>query len=142
MKHITRKIKGFTLIELLVAIAIISILAAAVLVSMLGYGKKARASRAMAQASSVIPSMVSCAGNNGVPQDPAASTYICKIGGADIPSYGTWPTLPAGYSVANFSWTNSSSWYFRVAGESQTICCNSTMNSCGMQTPCTRSTIW
>lgn len=129
------KPKGFTLIELLIVISIIGILAAAVLVSLSSYGKKARASRAMAQASSVIPAMASCAGNGGT---PAFSGNICSIG----VSYGTWPTFPTGYGVATSNWTSSSSWFFSVTGESQTICCNSTMNSCGMPAACDVNATW
>jgi prepilin-type N-terminal cleavage/methylation domain-containing protein len=129
---------SFTLVELMVVIAIIGILAGVVLVSMSSYGKKARASRALSQASSVIPSMISCAGNGGT---PAFSGNICSLSA----SYGTWPTFPTGYSVAASNWTSSSNWYFRVDGESQYICCNSKMNGCGQvanAAACTNIAIW
>jgi len=127
--------KGFTLIEILVAIAIVGILAAVVLVSMQSYGAKARLSRAMAQASSVISSLVSCAGNGGT---PSFSGQICSLGSG----YGDWPTFPSGYSVNSSDWTSASSWYFSVTGESQTICCNSKMNSCGITGTCDATTTW
>ncbi|MFH0929655.1 MAG: type II secretion system protein [Candidatus Moraniibacteriota bacterium] len=132
---------GFTLIEVMVAIAIIGILAAVVTVSMSSYGKKARASKAMAQASSAIPSMVSCAGNIGN-SAVRFSGYIC---GSSNQGYGSWPVFPSGYSVNASDWTSSSNWYFRVysSADSQTICCNSAMNSCGQPSvACSATAIW
>ena len=133
--------KAFTLIELMVAIGIIGILSAVVLVSMKSYGAKARASRAMAQASSVIPSMVSCAGNSGTPQ---FSGNICSgITGAD--KYGSWPTWPSSdYNVAASNWNSSSDWYFKVSVESgqNAICCNSKMSSCGQPASCDANATW
>ena len=140
MKNI-KKASAFTLIELMVAIAIIGILAAVVLVSMQSYAKKARSSRAMAQASSVIPQMVSCAGNGGT---PGFSVNICSLGA----SYGTWPTFPSDYAVASSSptpnWTSSSNWVFKVSSttDSQSFCCNSAMNSCGQPASCNASATW
>ncbi|MDI6777593.1 MAG: type II secretion system protein [Patescibacteria group bacterium] len=128
---------AFTLIEIMVAIAIVSILAAAVLVSMQSYGVKGRSSRALAQASSALPSMVSCWGNSGTVSDSPGD--ICSGKSA----YGNWPTLPNGYSFSAVTGTSSSSFYFTVTGESQTICCNSAMNSCGIITgACDASATW
>ena len=132
--------KAFTLIEILVAIAIIGILATVVLVSMQSYGKKARASRAMAQASSVIPSMVSCWGNGG---DVTAGTNICSIGSG----YGVWPTLPTGYSYSGNSITKAQSaspWVFSVTNteSAPTVCCNSKMSGCGMPSSCDVNATW
>jgi len=136
-KKMLKKKVGFTLIEIMVTIAIIGILAAVVMVSMSSYAKKARASRALAQASSVIPSMISCWGNGGTVN---SSGQICSLGSG----YGSWPTLPSGYSFSGVTGTSSSSFYFSVTGESQTICCNSAMNSCGMVNSgvCNESTTW
>lgn len=146
MKHAIQKNKNgaFTLIELMVAIAIIGILAAVVLVSMQGYAKKARASRAMAQASSVIPSLVSCWGNGGTKQD--APGDICS----GKSSYGQWPVLSDNYSFSAVTGTSSSSFYFSVISDSShddvKICCNSKMNSCGQvgsaSAACAASTTW
>jgi prepilin-type N-terminal cleavage/methylation domain-containing protein len=129
---------GFTLIEIMIAIAIIGVLSAVVLVSMKSYGAKARASRAMAQASSVIPSLVSCAGNGGT---PSFSGQICSIGSG----YGSWPTWPSSdYNVAASNWTSSSNWYFKVSVESgqNAICCNSKMSSCGQPASCDANATW
>ena len=132
--------KAFTLIELLVVIAIIGILAAVVLVQMSSYGKKARASRALAQASSAMPSMVSCWGNGG---DVASGTNICSIGSG----YGVWPTLPTGYGYSGNSITKAQSaspWFFSVTNteSAPTVCCNSKMSSCGMPSTCDVNAIW
>jgi len=129
---------GFTLIEIMVAIAIVGILAAVVLVQFSSYGKKARASRALAQASSVMSAMYSCWGNGG---DVTSGTNICSLGS----SYGTWPVLPSGYSYSGNSITKAQSaspWAFSVTGESQTICCNSRMNSCGQPSSCSVDATW
>jgi len=135
------RIKGFTLIELLVAMAIIAILAAVVLISMQGYGKDARASKALAEMSSVIPSLYSCWGNGGTVNAPG--TYgginICKLDGVDNPAYGSWPvgfsgdlkewwlgSWDAPNPLANKNWTA----VFVSANDGKNVCCNSAMNGC------------
>ncbi len=136
-------VRGFTLIEIMVAIGIVGILAAVVLTTMSSYGKRARASRALAQASSVIPSLVSCAGNGGTPNLNGTGD-LCSLSS----SYGSWPTFPSGYGVATAeptpNWTSSSNWVFKVSssGDSQSICCNSKMNSCGQPATCDASATW
>ncbi|MCX6766545.1 MAG: type II secretion system protein [Candidatus Moranbacteria bacterium] len=142
MKHLTQKNKdkAFTLIEIMVAIAIVGILAAVILVSMNAYGAKARSSRAMAQASSALSAMASCWGNGG---DVVSGTNICSIGS----SYGTWPTLPTGYSYSGNSITKAQSvnpWVFSVTNteSAPTVCCNSKMNSCGQPSSCDVNATW
>ncbi len=133
-------VRGFTLIEIMVAIGIVGILAAVVLTTMSSYGKRARASRALAQASSVIPSLVSCAGNGGTPNLNGTGD-LCSLSS----SYGSWPTWPSSdYGVDGSNWTSSSNWYFKVKVESgmNAICCNSKMNSCGQPATCDASATW
>lgn len=134
---------AFTLVELMVVIAIIGVLAAVVLVSLQSFGKKARASKAMAQASSVIPSMVSCYSNGGIPR--FSSGDVCSgITGAS--NYGQWPVFPSGYSIgSSHDWTSSTNWFFKIGAESgvNDICCNSKMNSCGQPSgACDASATW
>lgn len=132
--------KAFTLIEIMVAIAIVGILAAVVMVSMQSYAVKGRSARAMAQASSAITSMVSCWGNGGGVRT-SGSGNICDIGAG----YGTWPVMTLiGYSYAGIPGAKSSTWSFTVsnATDGVTICCNSTMNSCGIPASCSASTTW
>jgi prepilin-type N-terminal cleavage/methylation domain-containing protein len=133
--------KGFTLVEIMVAIGIVSILAAVVLVSMQGYGAKARAARALAQASSVISPMVSCNGNGGTPQFGASGTDLCT-GITNASNYGKWPTFPEGYGLNENEWNSVGSWHFSITGESQIICCNSKMNSCGIITGTCQGAEW
>ena len=125
--------KAFTLIEILVAIAIVAILAAVVLVSLKGYGAKSRASKAHAQLSSVIPSMVSCWGNGGNVNRPNAGggNNICSIAA----SYGQWPKKAG--NLSTYSYTSRSNfvkdaWWVRLnsVSDKQRICCNSAMDNC------------
>jgi prepilin-type N-terminal cleavage/methylation domain-containing protein len=146
MKNITRnnKNKGFTLIEIMVAIAIVGITSAMVLVSMNSFGAKARSSKALAQLSSAIPSMVSCWGNSNDVKNPTSGGggAICKQkasdGGADITSYGYWPSWTGDLDDYGFNLspgdtvlTSPSSWKISVHGDQFELCCNAKMNSCG-----------
>ncbi|HBB36654.1 MAG: hypothetical protein UX02_C0001G0019 [Candidatus Moranbacteria bacterium GW2011_GWC1_45_18] len=138
---------GFTLIELMVAVAIIGILAGVVLVQMQGYAKDARATKAIAQLSSVIPSMYSCWGNGGKVNVPGQN------GGADVcstnPSYGKWPNFTSDMDSYDFTVSvendsnqpdycaspgciNKDAWYVYVDSNSDNkrICCNLAMKSC------------
>jgi prepilin-type N-terminal cleavage/methylation domain-containing protein len=131
--------KAFTLIEIMVAIAIVGILAAAVLVSMKSYGAKARASKALAQLSSVIPSMISCWGNgNGVvtfvnQPDVNGGEPVCTLSD----SYGMWPSMTGDLGSYKYAsgWTGSNDWafYAKSDDDGRLICCNSAMKGCKMQ---------
>jgi prepilin-type N-terminal cleavage/methylation domain-containing protein len=135
-----KKNKAFTLIEIMVAIAIVGILAATVLVSMSSFAAKARSSKALAQLSSAIPGMVSCWGNGNVVKDTVSGDKICRLsgmGGADIASYGLWPSLTgdlANYSYTASSFASSSGWYFYAQSDAShdnvRICCNDIMKAC------------
>ncbi|OGI25219.1 MAG: hypothetical protein A3J76_03485 [Candidatus Moranbacteria bacterium RBG_13_45_13] len=136
--------------EILVAIAIVSILAAVVLVSAQSYGKKARSSRAASQLTSVIPSMSACFMNGGEINDPAAGDDICT----EERTYGQWPSFTG--SLVNYSYTGTfdfsgpRDWYLKARSSSSydnvTICCNSTMNSCAnignATAACIATTTW
>jgi prepilin-type N-terminal cleavage/methylation domain-containing protein len=128
---------GFTLIEILVAIAIASILAATIMVSMSGSGEKARTARALAQASSLIPAMESCWGNGG---NVSSSGQLCSLGAG----YGSVPSLPEGYAYNGIPSTQNTTWYFKVTGTGGTtpICCNSRMSSCGQPATCNATVNW
>ena len=147
MRNITKKKKvllasrqGFTLIELLVVIAIIGILAAVVLVSMKSFGVKGRSAKALAQLSSALSSMISCAGNKNWSSvnAPSDSGNIC---GSDS-NYGKWPDTSSG-DIASYNYgtggnvdvSSRTSWFLYLdsastSGDNVRICCNSAMKSC------------
>ena len=141
--------KAFTLIEILVAIAIVGILAAVVLVSMSSYGKKARASKALASLSSAIPNIISCLGNSGTVKDPSGGNNICSLDSKTSHNYGVWPVV--GGDLANYSYDSFAvggslggiadikNWVFAMHSDDShdnvKICCNSAMNSCKILSP-------
>lgn len=151
-----KKNKGFTLIELMVAMAIIALLAAVLLVGMQGYGKDARASKALAQASSTIPSIVSCYGNGNSVSWPSNHS----TGGGPIcsssPSYGSWPKVSSGTDLSGYeynSWadlsqnTSSNNWALDLGsnyynGDGKVICCNSAMKGCKILSYSYSNSVW
>lgn len=136
--EIKKYLRGFTLIELLVTIAIISVLAAVVLISMSSFRVRARSAKALGQLSSAIPSTVSCWGNTVAPagvNNPVGGGNICSLGN----SYGIWPQTAGDLSTYSYGDINidnttnrSRSWSFSLRSNTDNVkvCCNSAMNSC------------
>jgi prepilin-type N-terminal cleavage/methylation domain-containing protein len=91
--------KGFSLTELLVAIAIVSILAGVVLISMSSYRNKANVSKVNTALNSAVASMASCWTFGGKVTKPEDGADICMLGQA----YGQWPN----FSSINFYYDGS-----------------------------------
>lgn len=136
--------KAFSLIEIMVAIAIIGIMSATVLVSLKSFGARGRSAKALAQISSALPAMISCAGNQG-----NAGVNAPSLNGTDdicntYPSYGQWPKVGSGTDLSTYGYTsgfasgsfNPTSWYVYLQSPNSSgndnvrVCCNSAMKGC------------
>lgn len=125
--------KGFTLIELLVIIAIISLLAAAILISMNQSRRNARLNGAKTSMKSVLPAIVACRDGGGAVNFPSAGVNICSPTTAGLQN-AKWPALTHGYTYGTY---NSSSCEFVVNTSSDRtklgntfITCNCTKQIC------------
>lgn len=127
------------MVELLLAMAVISILSGAILVSISAQRKRAFESRMLSELSGTIQPMLMCRtdGNSIViPHGGDGGGNICSTGS----EYGTWPSLTgtefaaadyasgAGETAAG-SWDDGT-WHFYIDDGTRRICCNSGTARC------------
>jgi prepilin-type N-terminal cleavage/methylation domain-containing protein len=127
-----KKEKGFTLVELLLAMAVISILSGAILVSISSQRKRAFQSKMLSELSGTIQPMLMCrTDDNGIvpPTGGAGGGNICDTGS----EYGTWPST-SGNDFGNYTSTDGDwddgSWHFYIDDGTRRICCNSGSARC------------
>jgi prepilin-type N-terminal cleavage/methylation domain-containing protein len=111
--------KGFTLIELLIVIAIIGILSAALLPTILNAPGKARDSARILNISSIATGIESWNASNG--SYPAGDGCISAVFGADASDYfsgGDIPMDPSGARTgASLACAQSGEYYYRYLGD-------------------------
>ncbi len=107
--------RGFTLIEILIIVAIISLLAVAILVSVDQSRKNARINNTKAALRSALPIIISCNDSGGTVSEPTGSEtgshLICQTGGFDT---SFWPKLSGGYTYVNGGSYNDVNCNFQV----------------------------
>ena len=145
-KRFQKKETGFTLVELLLAMAVISILAGAILVSISSQRQRAHQSKMLSELSGTIQPMLMCrTDNNSIvrPTGGAGGGNICSTGA----EYGTWPSTSGNnfgnYGSADGNWDDGG-WHFYIDDGARRVCCNSgsgrchdlaTGNACNNTTP-------
>jgi prepilin-type N-terminal cleavage/methylation domain-containing protein len=139
----SKRFQAFTLIEVLIVTAMISVLAAAILVSISSQREKARLSKVLAEVSGTIQPMMMCWSDGGEVNKPTGQGgAICNINDTDDTNYGTWPDLSdTGWSYEG-NIISSNNWSVAIKdGGNTLICCNSASmkcaesSSCGADTP-------
>lgn len=123
--------QGFTLIELLLTIAIISILAGTILVSVGSHKQRAQEAKMQTTLAGAIQNMVLCRSDDGDINEPNTGA-----GGGDICSlssnYGQWPAVASsGFGVyTSDAVFEDGDWFVYTDDGTARICCNSGSNEC------------
>ena len=131
---------GFTLVELLLAMAVISILAGAILVSLSSQRRKAHESKLLAEFSGAIQPMLMCRTDGGTINSPnggAGGGDICgstaNLNAATAAQYGDWPST-SGTGFGNYVSADGDfddgGWHFYVDDGTGRVCCNSGSSRC------------
>lgn len=128
------KSNGFTLVELLLAMAIISIISGAVLISITSQRKKAHETKMLAELSGVAQPLLMCRTDGGTvasPDGTAGGGDICTVL-LEATKYGKWPST-SGSTFGNYfadADFNDGEWHFYIDDGIRRICCNSGSAKC------------
>ncbi len=137
------KKEGFTLVEMLFAMAILSVLSGAILVSIESQRKNARVTRVLAELSANIQPIYMCLADGGavvVPSSQGGGNICSGLSPNDSNAkYGQWASLTntgfnnyyQGIAPPTSSNFGSDSWFIRtdLPGVAK-VCCNSKMLGC------------
>ena len=140
MEKNTSSSKGFTLVELLLTMAIISILAGSILVSLSSQRRKAHEAKVLAEFSGTIQPMLMCRTDGGTINIPSGGTgggNICaataNLNAATAAQYGTWPSTTGtgfgNYVSADLDFDDGG-WHFYADDGTGRVCCNSGSSRC------------
>lgn len=130
---------GFTLLELLVVIGIITIIAAAVFVSLDSAREKTRRSSNLATLASAMPEVVVCGDDGGfgyTDSSSLAGKFVCQGASTGNSQFGShtilWPSTTAGwvYGIPTGSLASSNYQYTATKSGQATITCDYSLNRC------------
>ncbi len=131
-----RKKSGFTLVELLLVLAIITILAGIILVTVSSQRKRAHQAKAISELSAVIQPILMCRSDDETVNTPHSTLGGGNICGANN-NYGTWPVPPTAggfetpYEASDNAGFEDGNWRICIDDGADTqICCNSTYSRC------------